>query len=212
MKIEYLGHACFRIYTDKGTVVITDPYTGVGYELPDGLTTDIVTVSHGHFDHNAVEKINGVKHVVDTVGTFVFDDVEIENFICNHDEKGGSLRGKNIVNTITVDGVKICHMGDVGEPCSAEILAKIGKVDVLLLPVGGTYTVDAVEAKRYVERIAPKIAIPMHYRPDDGKLDITDEKAFLSLFSSVEFAEKNTPISLAFTESTKILFMERTRV
>ncbi len=211
MKIEYFGHSCFRIISDKGTCVVTDPYTKVGYELPKDVLTDLVTVSHSHFDHNYIYGLRGPRVVIQNADDYAFDDVKISGFVCNHDEKGGALRGKNIVFTIKVDGLRVCHLGDLGEPCSKEILGKIGKVDVLLIPVGGTYTIDALQAKEYVEKVQPKIVIPMHYKPADGSLDITDEKAFLSLFDNVIYAPKNRALNLKeyIKDEMQILFMER---
>lgn len=211
MKLEYFGHSCFRIITNKGICIVTDPYTKVGYELPEGILTDIALVSHGHFDHNCVTGLRGARIIVQNAGKYTFDYVEIEGFECNHDEKGGLLRGKNVVFTVKVDGITVCHLGDLGEPCSKEILEKIGKPDVLLIPIGGTYTIDAKEAKKYIENIAPKIAIPMHYKPMDGTLDITDEKGFLALFDEVIPAPKNQALDVKeyLTDQMQILFMER---
>lgn len=211
MKIEYFGHSCFRLVSNNGTSVVTDPYTKVGYELPQGLSADVVTVSHHHFDHDYVKGVHGIEELVSTEDGHVFEDVAISGFVCNHDDKGGAIRGKNIVYFIDMDGLRICHFGDLGEPCSKELLAKIGKVDVLLIPIGGTYTIDAVQAKEYIEEIQPKIVIPMHYKPIDGALDITDEKTFLSQFNTVIKTEKGQAIDVReyISNEMQILFMER---
>ncbi|MBE7084916.1 MAG: MBL fold metallo-hydrolase [Clostridiales bacterium] len=214
MNIEYLGHSCFRITTASGTTILTDPYTKVGYELPNNLTADIVTISHGHFDHNYIDGVKGAKAVVSTAGKRQLGDIFIDGFVCNHDEKGGALRGKNIVFTISVDGYKICHLGDIGETCTTEILEKIGKVDVLMLPIGGTYTIDGKQAKEYVDNIAPKLTIPMHYKPLDGALDIADEKAFLSLYNKVYSVNEDGIIDLekVFVGEESLVFMKRRKV
>ncbi len=208
MEIKYLGHSCFAITSKVGITVVTDPYTGVGYELPCGLTADVVTVSHGHFDHNYTAGVQA-RTFLTTTESFASQGVEIHGIITDHDEKGGSLRGKNIVYIIKMDGMTICHLGDIGEPCSSSLVEKIGKVDVLLLPVGGMYTIDAVEAREYVEALSPKLVIPMHYRPKDGSLDITGAEPFLELCENF----KANPFGVArIDERTKgVLYMERVK-
>ncbi len=211
MRLEYLGHSCFCMCSDKCTRVVTDPYTKVGYELLEGVIADIILISHEHFDHNYTQAVKNAVVKIREGGKYEYDDVVVEGFICNHDEQGGALRGKTIVFTVQMDGLKICHLGDIGEPCSPTIVEKIGKVDVLLVPVGGTYTVDFMGAKEYVEKLQPKIVIPMHYKPSDGTLDITDEKPFLSQFSNVVRIPKGKAIDLKeyLSDEMQILFMER---
>ena len=168
--------------SSSGTSILTDPYTGVGYELPIGLQADVVTTSHAHFDHNYTQNIRCEK-ILSKIGDTLYKDVRIVGVESYHDEKQGALRGKNIVFKYFIDGLVVCHLGDLGEDVTDGILSKIGSVDVLLLPVGGTYTIDAKQAKAYVEGIAPKIVIPMHFKPSDGKLDIDGVDVFLSQFS-----------------------------
>ena len=212
MKIEYLGHSCFCLTTENGIKIITDPYTKVGYSLPNGLTADIVTVSHGHFDHNYLEGIKTTDVVSDTL-FYEKNGVRFEGILTFHDEKQGALRGKNIVYKIIADGMTICHLGDLGEKYSAELKNKIGQVDVCLIPIGGTYTIDAKEAMKYVENINPRIVIPMHYRPQDGALDITDAKPFLQLWEKPIFnclhGEMILNSSDLQEEETKLVYMER---
>lgn len=212
MKIEYLGHSCFRIRTNDGVIIVTDPYTGVGYSLPTDLRADVVTVSHGHFDHNYTNALQGTYVLISETGTYTTNGITVTGIVSDHDPLGGTLRGKNIIYKITADGVTVCHLGDLGEACNQDLLANIGKVDILLVPVGGNYTIDASQAKEYVERICPKIAIPMHYRPQDGTIDITDATAFLSLYDKVR-ALGNAPFivgnEIKETKDTQILYMER---
>ncbi len=209
MKIEYFGHSCFRLTAKDGVTLLTDPYRGVGYELPSPVCADIVTVSHGHFDHNYTAAIDA-KRVVDTVGCFYINGVEIEGILTDHDEKQGTLRGKNIVYKIRIDGITLCHMGDIGEECTPQLLEKIGKVDLLFIPVGGTYTVDAIGAKKYADALAPKAVIPMHYKPSDGSLDITTEQPFLSLYATEEVTRAQGVMQID-GETSGIIFMERIR-
>lgn len=214
MYIQYLGHSCFFFRFDNGATLVTDPYTKVGYELPNGIQADIVTVSHGHFDHNCISAINGNPVVVDRAGKYSINGVGINGILTSHDEKNGALRGANVVFTFAADGLTFCHLGDIGEPCTNALIEKIGKIDVLLIPVGGTYTIDALQAKEYVRKLAPKAAIPMHYRPKDGTIDITDEKPFLTLFKD-KIRHVSPKNEVRFTregltdKETEIIFMER---
>ena len=180
MHIRYLGHSCFQITSAKSTSIITDPYTGVGYELPMNLSADAVTTSHAHFDHNFTQAIQ-TERVINTLGGHSVADIEILGLASWHDEKHGALRGNNIIYKYNVDGITICHLGDLGEDISTELTERIGKVDVLMVPVGGTYTIDALQAKSLVEKVAPKIVIPMHFK-GDGRLDICDLSVFLKEF------------------------------
>ncbi len=210
MKVRYLGHSCFEFTSADGVKIITDPYTGVGYELPGGLTADILTLSHAHFDHCYAQAVN-FQELVTQAGTFLFSGVKIEGIPTYHDPKQGALRGANIVYKITLDGITVCHLGDIGEECSPSLVGKIGKADVLCVPVGGTYTVDALGAKKYADMLAPKAVIPMHYKPIDGALDIADVRPFLDLYE-----EKNiTCIANGETQidgqTRGIIFMERVK-
>lgn len=215
MKIRYFGHSCFQIVSDDGVRIVTDPYTKVGYEMASP-SADVVTVSHGHFDHAFVEGVGDDPFVLDGSGrVFRFEDVEITSFESYHDEKQGALRGKNQVFQLIVDGVKICHFGDLGEPCHADILEKIGKIDVLMLPVGGTYTIDAKQAKAYVEKIGAKMVIPMHFKPEDGVLDIAPVDEFLTLFSEKEIqkfvGETEITKEKLWSEPARIVWFERVK-
>ena len=212
MKIKYLGHSCFMIETSDGVSILTDPYKGVGYELPENLQADITLITHAHFDHNNIDAVKS-KFVLQTAGKYELFGLKIKGIESNHDDKGGTLRGKNIIFTVQVDGYTLCHFGDLGEPCSQKLLAKIGKVDILLIPIGGRYTIDAKQAKEYVEKIQPKIVLPMHYKPKDGTIDITDASGFLSLFESVLYANPKYETKIEkdslTNEKTQIMYMER---
>ncbi len=205
MKIEYFGHSCFLITTGAGVRILTDPYTKVGYELPAGLRADVVTVSHEHFDHNHVSSLEYAGTLVKGEGSRIERGVRLTGIATFHDSENGRLRGKNTVYKIEAEGITLCHMGDIGEPYTPCLAEKIGKVDVLFIPVGGNYTIDAVEAKRYVEGICPQTVILMHYRPADGKIDIDTEQSFLSL--TAEYAEYNGEYHTE--ENQRVVFMRR---
>ena len=191
MKIEYLGHSCFKLTESTGTSVICDPYSSeIGYEMR-ATTADAVTVSHGHYDHNAVGNIGGNPVIIDSERNYELAGVEINSIKSFHDSLRGKKRGENIIFKFRMDGIDVCHLGDLGEQCSSDLIETLLPVNVLLIPIGGTYTIDAEMAKEYVDRIMPDIVIPMHYRTRDCKLDIDKVDEFTSLFDSeiVEEAE-----------------------
>ncbi len=178
--LRWLGHECFEIKDEE--TVVTDPHDGVGIGLPRPLTkADIVTVSHGHFDHakgvDIVSKPGAV--VIETPGERSIKGIAIKGIATFHDKTQGAMRGKNVVFTIRMDGISFCHLGDLGHTLSEGQLAEIGNVDVLLTPVGGHYTIDAKEAAQIMDRINPKIVIPMHYKTRGLTVDIADAEPFL---------------------------------
>lgn len=214
MVIRYLGHSCFQLTSSDGVSLITDPFTKVGYELPDDLKADVITISHGHFDHNYVSAVKGKPEIVSSAGEYKKHDIKIIGKESFHDPLQGRLRGKNIIFNFWIDGIEFCHLGDLGEEISDELLEKIGSPDVLFIPVGGTYTIDAVQAKEYVDRISPKAVIPMHYRPNDGALDITSAEDFLNFYNNSELLSIPNGIMRLFKKDLKadeiqIIYMER---
>ena len=179
MKIEWLGHASILITTADGTRIVTDPYDGIGIEFPT-VEADIVTVSHDHFDHCATEKVGGNPTIVDRTGVHEVRGVRIFGYSTFHDTTGGSERGPNIVFHITADDVRLCHLGDLGHALDADAVAGIGTIDVLFIPVGGTYTIDAAAATDVAAVLRPKIVVPMHYHVPGLSLDIASADAFLA--------------------------------
>ena len=182
MKIEFWGHACFRITTKSGTSITFDPFTQIGYELPKGFSSKMVVCSHKHFDHAYTD---GVKsdQVILGEGEYVYKDVKLVGYKSFHDEVQGKKRGENTVFVLEADGLKICHLGDFGEENIDELQEKLLNLDVLCIPVGGTYTIDAKKAKKIVDILQPKYIIPMHYKTSDLAIEIADEKEFLSFFA-----------------------------
>ncbi len=214
MKITYLGHSCFCMENEKGTRIITDPYTKVGYELPSSLQADLITVSHGHFDHAYTAVIEGATAILSKEGEYIFEDIQIVGKHTWHDPKQGALRGDNIIFSFVIDGLRVCHFGDLGEGYNEKIAKILEGADVWLIPVGGTYTIDAKQAKEYVDKLTPKAVIPMHYRPADGKLDIAPISEFLQMFTSKDvFPCPTGEIALVKEElldgQTRIIYMER---
>ena len=179
MKIKWLGHAAFLVTADNGTKIITDPY-----ETSEGLkygkineTADIVTVSHDHGDHNNVAAVKGNPQVVR--GSTEVKGISFKAIPTAHDDKGGSERGKNTVFCFQVDGVRVVHLGDLGHLLADSQVVEIGKVHVLLVPVGGFFTLDARTAWEVCEQVRPRVIIPMHYKKDKCALPIGGVEEFI---------------------------------
>jgi L-ascorbate metabolism protein UlaG (beta-lactamase superfamily) len=164
MQLRWFGQSCFLLTSQAGTRVLMDPFgKGLGYKVPQ-IEADIVTTSHNHFDHNNVAAARGNFYHIDTRGTYTHKDIGINGTLTCHDKVQGASRGSNVVFNFSVDGLRVCHCGDLGHLLSPEQVISIGKVDVLLLPVGGNFTINAAEALEVRSQLKPSITIPMHYR------------------------------------------------
>ncbi len=176
MDITWLGHSCFRIKGNQA-VVITDPFPpGLGYNLGK-QTANIVTVSHPHPSHSYVQGIGGEPHLITGPGEYEISNVLIIGIDTYHDAVKGQGRGKNTAYLMEIDGVAVCHLGDIGHVLGDEQVEEMGNVDVLLLPVGGVSTINAAMAAEVIRKVEPKVVIPMHYKtPQTGReLDTVDD-------------------------------------
>ena len=164
MEVTYLGHAAFRL-RGKTTTVVTDPYAPelVGLKFPKHITADIVTVSHDHPDHNAIRQIEGTAYVVNGPGEYEIKGVGIIGISTFHDDEKGAKRGKNTIYRIEMDGLSLVHLGDLGHTLSADEVDTLDGVDILMIPVGGFYTIDPAAAVSVINEIEPSIVLPMHY-------------------------------------------------
>ncbi len=163
VEISYLGHSSFKIRGKLATIV-TDPFDPemVGLKFPL-LEADIVTVSHLHTDHSMVSQVNGAPVVVSGPGEYEIKGVRINGIASYHDNKQGEERGRNIIYSIFADGLTIVHAGDLGHKLSDEQADSFPAVDILMIPVGGVYTIGPAEAAEVVTQLEPKIVIPMHF-------------------------------------------------
>ncbi|MCB1154031.1 MBL fold metallo-hydrolase [bacterium] len=182
MKVRYNGHSCFSIFDKDGLCIVMDPYEPGSYGgaisyHPIDSKPDIITVSHDHPDHSDVGQFEGDFEVLRDAGEA--KGIKFETLQVYHDRSEGSERGPCKIFKFQVDGVTICHMADLGHVLSDEQVEWIGDVDVMMLPVGGYYTIDANEATDTVERTRPKIVIPMHYKTDKCGFDITTYEPFI---------------------------------
>ncbi len=182
MDITYFGHSSFKIKTKTGSVVL-DPYSaeGLGKALPK-IEADIVTISHQHGDHNAATAVDGNPLIIDLPGEYEKNSIRVTGFETFHDKNRGADRGKNTMYKIEAEDISILHCGDLGHVLSAEMVELIDGVDILMVPVGGFFTIDAEEARHTVEKIEPSIVIPMHYRTEGFAPAIMEKLAPLEDF------------------------------
>lgn len=215
MKIRYLGHSCFQLIESTGTSIVCDPYGDVGFFMPH-VCADAVTVSHAHYDHNNVGAVTGEPVVFDQEGQFEISGITIQAIKCWHDGEKGAKRGQNLIFKFRMDGIEVCHLGDLGEKCTASLIEAVLPVQVLLIPVGGNYTIDAAQAKEYVDRIRPSIVIPMHYKTKGLNIDIAELDEFTDLFDGEILKTNESEIKLSrdnvMAGSTKMIVLERDRV
>lgn len=173
VEITWLGWSCFRL-KGKEVIVLTDPYEG----LRKVLEADIVTISHGHPGHNYPAAVKGEAKLLRGPGEYEIRGVFIYGLQAFHDGVRGRARGKNTIFLIELDGIKACHLGDLGHMLSAEQAGELSDTDVLLVPVGGGTTISPAEAAELVNLIDPKLVIPMHFHPGEEKSNLS-LKAFL---------------------------------
>ena len=163
MEITYLGHASFKL-KGRAVTVITDPYDDKCGKFPKDMLADIVAVSHGHADHNQVSKVGGGPFVIEGPGEYEVKGVSVVGVHTFHDGQSGSLRGSNTVYVIELDDMRLLHLGDVGHKLTEDNLAQIGPIDLVFVPVGGEYTIDAGTAAEVVKQVDPWVVGPMHYQ------------------------------------------------
>jgi L-ascorbate metabolism protein UlaG (beta-lactamase superfamily) len=181
MKVKYLGHAAFIISSDEGVRIVTDPYT-TSPDLTYGeirTTADIVTVSHSHLDHCNVAAVEGNPQVMRRAEVSTARGIKVRGIKSYHDDEGGKMKGNNIIFCFEVDRIRLCHLGDLGHLLDDKQLREIGSVDILFIPVGGYFTIDAKTATEVCNQLRPGVIIPMHYRTDKGLSVIAGVDEFL---------------------------------
>jgi L-ascorbate metabolism protein UlaG (beta-lactamase superfamily) len=165
MIVTWLGHSCFFLKSDEGLSLLLDPFheNEVGYAMPE-TRADIVIISHDHPDHNNVDAAGRPAEVIFGPGEYICKDMEILGIKSYHDAQRGKLRGTNTIFCFALDCIRVCHLGDLGHTLSRAQVKAIGAVDLLFLPVGGRYTIDAVGANKVMSQLHPAVTVPMHYQ------------------------------------------------
>lgn len=190
MKIKWLGHSCFKITGSNGTRILTDPFDdNVGYTVPS-VEADIVTTSHNHYDHNYTDCVRGQFEVLTRAGDHFLKNVPIVGVHTCHDDEYGAKRGDNIVFVYEMDNIRVCHLGDLGHLPTVDQLQQIGLVDVLLIPVGGIYTLDPELAMQVIDLLKPKVILPMHYKTSVLRFELGTVDAFLEKAAAAGFEIK----------------------
>ena len=194
MKIEWMGHSSFIITVDSGKKICTDPYQSGSYDGAVGYApikerVDIVTVSHDHADHSGTGELLGNFEVVKTVGEFKIEGINIEGVSTYHDRLRGDERGDNIVFKICTGTMKIAHLGDLGHLMGESEMEKLGRIDILMIPIGGHFTIDGQDAWDIIGHIKPKIVIPMHYKTEKLGFPIAGVGEFLSGTDNVQHVD-----------------------
>jgi L-ascorbate metabolism protein UlaG (beta-lactamase superfamily) len=202
--IRWHGHSCFEIGDENEITIVTDPHDGksIGIKQPQ-VVGDIVLMSHDHFDHNCERIVQGLeKKLVTKAGTQTVKGIPITGVSSYHDEEEGKRRGENIIFKFELEEVRFCHLGDLGELLDEGQLSKIGEVDVLFIPVGGTFTLDAKGAWKVIKAIKPRVIIPMHFRigglslsiaPVEGFLERAKPESVVKVGNEIELAKEDLP-------------------
>jgi len=210
MTITWFGHSCFRIETrstnlgqaKEAVSVLIDPFSKEAGLRPPKIKDDLVLVTHNHFDHNNVSDANPEAFIIDGPGEYEKQGIAVRGISSFHDKSGGKERGLNTIYVIKAEDMTVCHMGDFGqEKFEEHQLETIGDIDILMIPVGGNYTIDYKEAVNIISQIEPKIVIPMHYKVKDLNIDIAGPEKFLKEIGltpektdKLKIAKKNLPI------------------
>jgi L-ascorbate metabolism protein UlaG (beta-lactamase superfamily) len=196
MKIKWYGHSAFRFISDDGTRIITDPYEPNCYNGALGYATitdpaDIVLSSHDHADHNWAKGITGNPIIVKDSGNHTPKGIHIKGISTYHDKCRGKERGPNNIFVIELDKMRVCHLGDLGHDLTPSDASIIGPIDILFPPIGGFFTIDAAEALHIVDRLQPKLVIPMHYKTEKCNFKIGTLEPFLTSrkFNKIEQTE-----------------------
>ena len=218
MDITYLGHSCFKLKS-TGATVVTDPYeNSLGFNLPS-VSADVVTVSHDHEDHNNIKAVSRTARrdrpfVIDEIGEYEILGVSVFGVASYHDDEEGAKRGKNRIFSILIDGVSVVHLGDLGHQLSDKQVEQINGVDVLLVPVGGVYTIDPAGAAKVVADLEPAMVVPMHYKTDKHNPEAFGGLAGVEEFlkemgvGNVERTDKLSVSRVSLPEETKVVVLE----
>ncbi len=216
MQIIWHGQSCFEITAknreNSDVVIIIDPFSEEVGLKPPKLAADVLLVSHNHFDHNNIKAVNNSPFLIDACGEYEVKGAFVQGLLASHDNQQGKERGEVIIYKIEVEDIKICHLSDLGQKeLTSEQLEQIGNVDILMIPVGGKFTLDAKDASEIISQIEPRVVIPMHYKINNLNVEIDGVDRFLKVMGEegivpekkLKITAKNLPVA-----ETKIVVLE----
>jgi len=214
VKIKYLGHAAFELTIENGKRIVFDPYKAGAFGTlnygPIGGEFDVAVVSHDHEDHMCRSVLSRSKNTVSKAGSATIEGIKIESIATFHDERKGGQRGKNLVSIVEADGLRVAHLGDLGHAISSKDFPALKGIDVMMIPVGGYFTIDAATAAKIVKELEPKIVIPMHYKTSRVDFPITPVDNFTKLMDTVETpgTSEIDVTKAALPAKTKVIVLE----
>ena len=186
MVINWYGQSCFKIQSGSTTLVI-DPFEKKLGLTPPKFEAQIVLITHEHFDHNNVKDIKGEPFIIDGPGEYEYKGVKVWGIFSYHDDKEGKERGTNTIYKIQMEDIVLAHLGDLGQPqLTEQQLDALGEVDILMVPVGGTYTIDGATAVEIINQLQPRIAIPMHYKIKGLAVKLDSVDSFLKEIGKID--------------------------
>lgn len=212
MDIYWLGQACFKLKGKSSTALI-DPFdpAKTNLKLTSNIECNVVVSSHDHFDHNNFQAAAPSAVRISGPGEYEVAGISIVGVVTYHDNTQGSERGRNTVYQLTIDNIQVVHLGDLGHKLTEDQVQNIGGTDILLVPVGGYYTIDAKVAAAVVAQLEPSIVIPMHYSLDGHIPNLEGVGTFLKEMG-VEGATAQNKFSITkdkLPEETQVVLLQK---
>lgn len=213
MIITWLGQSCFKLQSGE-LVAVIDPFSKEIGLTPPRFRTDLALVTHGHYDHSNAETLGGEPFLISGPGEYEVKGVYVRGIETFHDKSRGEERGMNTIYKIAMEDLNILHLGDFGEgEMRDETLDEIGDIDILMIPTGGKYTIDAKEAAKVIKQIEPRFVIPMHYKIPGLKLDLDGVEKFLKEVETKTEPQEKLMIKkrdLGEEEKTEVVVLRQT--
>lgn len=191
MEIVWFGHSCFLLKSSLGKRILMDPFSNVFNYPNDFPKSDILTISHYHFNHSYINKKNNNCKIINCSGNYTLGNINIMGLDSFHDNFKGLKRGTNVIYVINIDNIRICHLGDIGHIPTPSLLNIIKDVDVIMIPVGGHFTIDGIQASKICKMISPKIILPMHYKTNSSLMKLDTCKKFIFHMKSIKKINSN---------------------